>query len=58
MQKIVYIMMILAVVSAALSAILHMVQGHGFNSWIWQIITIIWIGDSYLKEKRIERLTK
>jgi hypothetical protein len=58
MQKFVYIMMILAALSAGLSAILHMVEGHGFSSWIWQLITITWIGDSFLKEKRIERLTK
>jgi len=32
--------------------------GQGVNTWIWQIVVMIWIGVAYLKQKQIDKLNK
>ena len=50
------ILMGLAFIFAALSAM--MFWGQGFHTWIWQVITMIWIFNCYIKQKQIDRFNK
>ena len=56
MKKVQYALMGIGFVCAGLSAM--MFYGQGFHTWIWQVITMIWIGDGFFKTKRIEQLEK
>lgn len=50
------IFMGIAFVLAGLSTL--MFWGQGFHAWIWQIITMIWIFNCYIKQKTIDRFNK
>ena len=56
MKKVQYALMGIGFVCAGLSAM--MFYGQGFHTWIWQIITMIWIGDGFFKQKTIDKLEK
>jgi hypothetical protein len=56
MKKVQYALMCIGFVFAGLSAM--MFYGQGFHAWIWQIITMIWIGDGFFKQKTIDKLEK
>ncbi len=45
--------MILAAVSAVGSFFINI--HNGFERWVWQLCTLIWIVNSYLLEKEIEK---
>jgi len=45
--------MILAAVSAVGSLLINI--HNGFEKWVWQLCTLIWIVNSYLLEKQIEK---
>jgi hypothetical protein len=49
-----YILMAMAFLFAGLSAM--MFWGQGFHTWCWQIICMMWIFDSFLKQRRIDKL--
>ena len=48
--------MLVAFVMAGLSAM--MFYGHGFHTWIWQVIVMIWVMVSYMKQNQIDKLNK
>jgi hypothetical protein len=50
------ICMLVAFLTAGLSAMMW--YGEGIHTWMWQIIVMIWIVVSYLKQKQIEKLNK
>jgi hypothetical protein len=50
------IFMGIAFLMALLSAIMY--WGQGFHAWIWQVITMVWIANSFIYLLRIERLLK
>ena len=43
---------------AAISMAINISNGTGFSTWCWQLTTMVWIIDSFLKELRIDKLTK
>lgn len=50
------ILMGIAFAMAALSAI--MFWGQGFHAWVWQLCSMIWIFNCYIKQKQIDRFDK
>jgi hypothetical protein len=56
MKKLQYGLMIFGFIIAGLSAMMW--YGHGVHTWIWQVTTMIWIADGYLKSKQIDKLEK
>jgi hypothetical protein len=56
MKKVQYALMGIGFVCAGLSAMMW--YGQGFHTWCWQIVTMIWIGDGFFKQKTIDRLEK
>jgi len=56
MKNFQYALMGIAFLMAGLSAM--MFYGQGFSTWIWQVITMIWIVDSFFKQKTIDKLNK
>jgi len=56
MKIIQYYLMALGFICAGLSAM--MFYGDGFHTWCWQLITMVWIIDGFIKTKRIENLEK
>lgn len=56
MKNVQYALMGIGFLCAGLSAM--MFWGQGFHTWIWQIVTMIWIADGFFKQKHIEKLEK
>jgi hypothetical protein len=56
MKKAQYVCMAIAFIFAGLSAMMW--YGEGFHTWCWQVATMIWIADGYLKQKTIDKLEK
>ena len=51
-----YAMMAIAFLSAGLSAYIYYSQGFGY--WVWPVVTMVWIGDSFIKQRTIDKLQK
>lgn len=49
-----YICMVIAFMMAGLS--LMMFWGQGLAAWIWQVTTMIWVFNCYMKQRTIERI--
>lgn len=56
MKFVQYYLMGFAFLMAGLSAM--MFYGEGFATWCWQITTMIWIADSFLKQRMLDRANK
>ena len=56
MKKVQYALMGIGFVCAGLSAMMW--YGQGFHTWCWQIVTMIWIADGFIKQKHIDKLEK
>jgi hypothetical protein len=56
MKKFQYAMMAIAFLMAAISACMYYSQGFGY--WVWPVVTMVWIGDSYIKQRTIDKLEK
>jgi|LauGreDrversion4_2_1035121.scaffolds.fasta_scaffold501111_3 hypothetical protein len=46
-------LMILVVASAGGSLLINL--HNGFEKWVWQLCTLVWVANSYLLEKEIEK---
>jgi hypothetical protein len=53
MKKINEIIMIVSFVLSGLSAM--MCYGEGFRMWIWQVLVMIWVGNCYFLEKKLNK---
>lgn len=51
-----YICMAIAFFFAALSAMVFWEQG--FHAWIWQVISMIWIFNCFMKQRTIDKMEK
>lgn len=56
MRKLEYIFMFLAVATTLASIIVNFKSG--FDSYAWQLCTLLWIGSAYIKTERIKDLEK
>ena len=56
MKNLDYICMAVAFVTAGISAMMW--YGSGVHTWIWQLVCMIWIANSYFQTKRLEKLDK
>jgi uncharacterized membrane protein len=56
MKKLQYALMAIVFLIAGLSAMMW--YGEGFDRWSWQICTMMWVADSFLKSKQIDKLEK
>jgi hypothetical protein len=56
MKKFQYAMMAIAFLMAGVSACMYYSQG--FVNWVWPVITMVWIIDSFIKQRTIDRLEK
>lgn len=45
--------MLLAIISAGGSLCINL--QNGFEKWVWQLCTLIWVGNSYLLEMEIQK---
>ena len=48
--------MAIAFITAGISAVMYF--GQGFTTWIWQLICMIWIANSYVLERTVNKLNK
>lgn len=46
-------LMILVVASAGGSLLINL--DNGFEKWVWQLVTLTWVANSYILEKEIEK---
>lgn len=56
--KLSYFLMGIGFLCAAFSMVINIINRTGFSTWCWQLTTIVWILDSFLKELRIEKFLK
>jgi len=46
-------LMLLVIASAGGSLLINL--DNGFEKWVWQLCTLIWVANSFLLEKEIEK---
>jgi hypothetical protein len=46
-------LMLLVVASAGGSLLINL--HNGFEKWVWQLVTLTWVANSYIIEKEIEK---
>jgi hypothetical protein len=56
MKKVQYALMGIGFVTAGLSAMMWFSEG--FHAWVWQVTTMAWVADSFIKQKTIDKLEK
>jgi uncharacterized membrane protein len=56
MKKFQYTMMAIAFLSAGVAACMYYSQGLGY--WVWPVVTMLWIGDSFIKQRTLDKLEK
>lgn len=56
MKTVQYYCMVVGFVFAGLSAMMFF--GDGFAAWIWQVTTMIWIADGFIKQRTIDKIEK
>ena len=58
MKRLNYIIMAIAAICALINGIIHLTTNTVHNGWEWPLIAFIWIGNSYICQRRIDRYEK